>query len=95
MTEVLTTGVDELRAAVRGAVTGRDDSEYDEARTLYNAMIDKHPALIAHCADVADVIAAVNFAPRERPRSSPSAAAATTAPGWAPSTTGWSSISRR
>ncbi len=45
----------------RGAVIGRDHSEYDEARKLYNAMIDKRPLLIARCADVADVIAAVNF----------------------------------
>ena len=35
---------------------------YDEARKLYNAMIDKRPALIARCRDVADVIAAVNHA---------------------------------
>jgi FAD/FMN-containing dehydrogenase len=61
MTEVLATGVDELRAAVRGAVTGRDDSDYDVARALYNAMIDKRPELIVRCVDVADVIAAVNF----------------------------------
>ena len=35
---------------------------YDEARKLYNAMIDKRPALIARCRDAADVIAAVNHA---------------------------------
>jgi FAD/FMN-containing dehydrogenase len=35
---------------------------YDEARKLYNAMIDKRPALIARCRDAADVIAAVNYA---------------------------------
>ena len=40
---------------------GRDDKEYDEARKLYNGMIDKRPLLIARCADVADVITAVNF----------------------------------
>jgi len=34
---------------------------YDEARTIYNAMIDRKPALIARCTDVADVIAAVDF----------------------------------
>ncbi len=61
MTEVLATGLDELRAAVRGAVIGRDDAEYDTARALYNAMIDKRPELIVRCVDVADVIAAVNF----------------------------------
>src|SRR5262249_19067225 len=37
------------------------DPGYDEARALYNGMIDKRPRLIARCADVADVIAAVNF----------------------------------
>ena len=41
---------------------GRDDAEYDSARALYNAMIDKRPELIVRCVDVADVIAAVNFA---------------------------------
>ncbi len=61
MTEVLATGLDELRAAVRGAVIGRDDADYDSARALYNAMIDKRPELIVRCVDVADVIAAVNF----------------------------------
>ena len=95
MTQVLATGVDELRTGVRGAVTGRDDPDYDEARTVYNAMIDKRPALIARCADVADVIAAVNFAPRQRPdrrhpRRRPQRPRARHA-----STTGWSSTSRR
>ena len=37
-------------------------SDYDEARKLYNGMIDKRPLMIARCADVADVVAAVNFA---------------------------------
>jgi FAD/FMN-containing dehydrogenase len=46
---------------LRGTLIGRGDSAYDEARRLYNGMIDKHPTLIARCADVADVIAAVNF----------------------------------
>src|SRR3984893_9346111 len=47
--------------ALRGALIGRDHPDYDEARKLYNGMIDKRPLLIARCADVADVIAAVNF----------------------------------
>ncbi|MEJ2653519.1 MAG: oxidoreductase, partial [Gammaproteobacteria bacterium] len=46
---------------LRGPLIGRDHPDYDEARKLYNAMIDKRPLLIARCADVADVIAAVNF----------------------------------
>jgi FAD binding domain-containing protein/berberine-like enzyme len=61
MTEVLASGLDELRAAVRGAVIARDDPDYDSSRALYNAMIDKRPELIVRCVDVADVIAAVNF----------------------------------
>jgi FAD binding domain len=46
---------------LRGPVIGRSHPEYEEARKLYNAMVDKRPLLIARCADVADVIAAVNF----------------------------------
>ncbi len=51
-----------LIASVRGRVIQPDDPDYDEARALYNGMIDKRPRLIARCVDVADVIAAVNFA---------------------------------
>ena len=40
-----------LTAAVKGRVVERGDSGYDEARALYNAMIDKHPAAIAYCVD--------------------------------------------
>jgi hypothetical protein len=50
-----------LKASLRGALIGREDADYDEARKLYNGMIDKRPLMIARCADVADVIAAVNF----------------------------------
>ncbi|MER9126392.1 FAD-binding oxidoreductase [Mesorhizobium sp. M0959] len=46
---------------LRGTLIGRDHADYDEARKLYNGMIDKRPLLIARCMDVADVIAAVNF----------------------------------
>ena len=50
-----------LKAGLRGAVIARSNPDYDRARRLYNGMIDKHPQLIARCADAADVIAAVNF----------------------------------
>ena len=46
----------------RGRQITTSDKEYDEARALYNGMIDKRPKLIARCADVADVIAAVGHA---------------------------------
>jgi FAD/FMN-containing dehydrogenase len=51
----------ELEQALRGEVIARGDGGYDEARTVYNAMIDKRPALIARPVDVGDVIAAVDF----------------------------------
>jgi FAD/FMN-containing dehydrogenase len=56
------TALQTLRAGFRGALIGPDDAGYDTARTVYNAMIDRKPALIARCASVADVITAVNFA---------------------------------
>ena len=51
-----------LQASLRGELIGPGDAHYDEARTLYNAMIDKRPALIVRCTDVADVQAALKFA---------------------------------
>jgi FAD/FMN-containing dehydrogenase len=57
--------VDGLADAVKGRVVERGDSGYDEARALYNAMIDKRPAAIAYCVDDQDVAAAIGFA-RER-----------------------------
>lgn len=54
--------VDQLREALRGELLTPSHPAYDEVRALYNAMIDKRPALIARAADVADVIATVNFA---------------------------------
>ena len=54
--------VQPFKAAMRGQLFQPGNDGYEEARRVYNGMIDKHPALIARCADVADVIAAVNFA---------------------------------
>ena len=46
----------------RGTLIRPADNRYDQARTVYNAMIDRRPALIARCTDVADVIAIVDHA---------------------------------
>ncbi len=51
-----------LRTTLRGTVLQSGDAGYDDARKVYNAMIDRHPRLIARCADVADVIATIDFA---------------------------------
>ena len=57
--------VEEFGSSLRGELIRPGDESYDDARKVYNAMIDRHPGLIARCADVADVITAVNFAREE------------------------------
>jgi len=54
--------MDELRARTRGRVITRDDPEYERARKVYNAMIDRRPRVVVQCVDAADVIATVDFA---------------------------------
>jgi len=49
----------DLEAGLRGELITPADPGYDEARAVYNGMIDKHPAAIVRCRDVADVIACV------------------------------------
>ena len=49
-------------AGFQGRLIGPDDADYDEARAVYNAMIDKRPGLIARCANPDDVVKAVGFA---------------------------------
>src|SRR5258705_11726923 len=50
-----------LRASLRGEVITPSDPGYETARKVYNGMIRRRPRAIAKCADVADVITAVNF----------------------------------
>ncbi|MHB1005846.1 MAG: FAD-binding oxidoreductase [Chloroflexota bacterium] len=52
----------ELKPAFRGELLRPGDAGYDAARAIFNGMIDRRPALIARCAGVADVVAAVAFA---------------------------------
>ena len=50
-----------FKASLRGQLLQQGDAGYDEARALYNGMVDRRPLLIARCADVADVITSVRF----------------------------------
>ena len=54
--------IEALRAELRGALLQPGEPGYEKARTLYNAMIDKRPAMILGCAGVADVLAGVRLA---------------------------------
>ena len=54
-----------LSAKLRGSVITPGSDEYEVARRVYNGMIDRRPDAIVHCADVADVMTAVNFARNE------------------------------
>ena len=55
-----------LAAQLRGTVLRQGDAAYDEARTVWNAMIDRRPGLIVRCAGASDVITAVNLARENR-----------------------------
>ena len=54
--------INEFRSHFRGAVLEPEDPQYEQARKVYNGMIDRRPRLIAMCTDVADVMAAVRMA---------------------------------
>ncbi len=57
-----TAELDVLKSSLGGNVILPEEEKYQDAKKLYNGMIDKNPAIIVKCVDVADVIAAVNFA---------------------------------
>src|SRR5690242_18189759 len=56
------TAIQELVSQLRGTLLRPGDAGYELALRVYNAMIEKRPALIIHAVDVADVMAGVNFA---------------------------------
>ena len=62
MTAPNAANVEELRKGFKGKVITPGDNEYEESRKIWNAMIDKRPAIIARCAGTQDVVKAVNFA---------------------------------
>ncbi len=62
MDDIPTTAVDELRGNLKGPLLREGDADYDATRAVWNARIDRRPALIVRCAGVADVMQAVTFA---------------------------------
>ena len=57
--------IDALRMQVEGEVVAPGDGEYEEARKVYNGMIDKHPAAVVRCNGPADVAAVIGVAHAE------------------------------
>lgn len=57
-----TSAVDVLRGTVKGEVIAKGDTAYDEARKVYNGMVDKHPLAVARCTGTADVAAVITVA---------------------------------
>ena len=55
-------GIASFATAIRGAVLRPGNARYDDARKVWNGLIDRRPALIVHCAGTGDVVACVNFA---------------------------------
>src|SRR6266508_4491119 len=62
MTQLQATKIEELKNSLRGEILLPGDDAYESARKIWNAMVDKRPALIARCATTSDVVHAVNFA---------------------------------
>ena len=79
----------DLRARLHGTVVVPGEPGYDEARRVWNAAIGDRPALVAQCADVPDVVAALGHAREHGLEVSRCAAGHTTRPGSRPGTTPW------
>ena len=62
MKQLQKANIDEFKAHFRGNMILPGDADYDEVRQIWNAMIDRRPALIARCALPDDIVQAVNFA---------------------------------
>jgi FAD/FMN-containing dehydrogenase len=61
-TTIAGSAVEAFRNRLRGRLIDAEDADYEQARKVWNGMIDKRPALIARCSGVADVVASVTFA---------------------------------
>ena len=56
MTHTASRGIEELREAMDGPVIAPGDPDFDDGRRVWNAGIDRHPALIARCVGAGDVV---------------------------------------
>src|SRR6202023_1020605 len=56
---------DAFRRVFEGRLIVPGDPDYDSARAVWNGMVDRHPALVARCTGVAEVVAALRFARQE------------------------------
>lgn len=54
--------IEVLQNQLRGEVITSANEQYEKARSIWNGLIDKHPALIVQCINTGDVVDAVNFA---------------------------------
>jgi FAD/FMN-containing dehydrogenase len=63
---VISQNVFSLKDQLKGQIILPEDSNYDEVRKIWNAMIDRHPALIVRCAEAADVARAIAYARESR-----------------------------
>ena len=62
VSQIGTSGIEELADAIRGRILTPGDIEYEDARTVRNGLIDRRPGMIVRCRGAADVVDAVNFA---------------------------------
>ncbi len=61
-TDITHQALDALQTGLKGPLLRPGDAGYEEARTVWNAMIDRRPTLVARCLGTADVLAGVRFA---------------------------------